>query len=42
VVGIISQADIARHAGAHKGYGERRAMADTIYEISEPTDRPYQ
>lgn len=42
VIGIISQGDIARHAGEHTGRGERRAFADTLYKISEPTDKAYR
>lgn len=37
VVGMISQGDLARHAGAHPGTGERRAVADVLYAVSEPT-----
>jgi CBS domain-containing protein len=36
VVGIVSQGDLARHAGDHSGRGERRAVADALYKISEP------
>jgi CBS-domain-containing membrane protein len=36
VVGIISQGDLARHAGDYPGYGERRALADVLCAISEP------
>jgi CBS-domain-containing membrane protein len=42
VVGILSQADLARHAGVYQGRGERRAMADVLCAISEPTYRPYR
>lgn len=42
VIGIISQADIARHVGEHQGRGERRAFADTISEISEPSARAHR
>jgi CBS domain-containing protein len=42
VVGILSQADLARHAGAYQGRGERRAMADVLCAISKPTYRPYR
>jgi CBS domain-containing protein len=42
VVGIVSQADLARHAGAYQGRGERRAMADVLCAISEPTYTPYR
>jgi hypothetical protein len=41
VVGIISQADLAQHAGEHTGRGERRAFSDVICAVSEPTDSPY-
>ena len=36
VVGIVSQADVARHADA------RRAVAEVVREVSEPTDDPYR
>jgi CBS-domain-containing membrane protein len=36
VVGIVSQGDLARHAGNHPGYGGRRAMADVLCAVSEP------
>jgi CBS domain-containing protein len=42
LVGIVSQADLARHAGDSQGQGERRAMADMLYEVSEPTRRAYR
>lgn len=42
VVGIVSQADIAQHAGNHTGTGERKAVADVVCAISEPSDRPYR
>jgi CBS domain-containing protein len=42
VVGIVSQADLARHAGAFPGRGERRAFADVMCAISEPTLAPYR
>jgi CBS domain-containing protein len=42
IVGIVSQGDIARHAGEHSGRGERRALADTISEISEPSGKAYR
>jgi CBS-domain-containing membrane protein len=42
VVGIVSQADLARHAGAFPGRGERRAFADVVCAISEPTLAPYR
>ncbi|HEU0180509.1 MAG TPA: CBS domain-containing protein [Blastocatellia bacterium] len=42
VVGIVSQADLARHAGAFPGHGERRAFADVMCSISEPTPAPYR
>lgn len=37
VVGIVSQCDLAQHAGRHPGRGERRAMADVLCAVSEPT-----
>jgi len=36
VVGIISQGDLARHAGNYPGRGERRAIADVVCAVSEP------
>ena len=42
VVGIVSQADLARHAGAYPGRGERRAFADVMCSISEPAHAPYR
>jgi CBS domain-containing protein len=42
VVGIVSQADLARHAGAFPGRGERRSFADMMCAISEPTPAPYR
>jgi CBS-domain-containing membrane protein len=42
IVGIVSQADLARYAELHRGHGERRAIADTLSEISEATDRAYR
>lgn len=42
VVGIVSQADLARHAGAFPGRGERRTFADVMCAISEPTPAPYR
>jgi CBS-domain-containing membrane protein len=42
VVGIVSQADLARHAGWNGGAGERRAVADTMCAVSEPNSQPYR
>jgi CBS-domain-containing membrane protein len=36
VVGIVSQGDLARHAGNYPGRGERRAIADVVCAVSEP------
>jgi CBS domain-containing protein len=36
VVGVVSQGDLARHAGNYPGRGERRAIANVICAISEP------
>jgi len=36
VIGVISQGDLARHAGAYTGSGARREIADVLSEISEP------
>lgn len=42
VVGIVSQADLARHAEHNRGTGERRAVADVLCAISEPSAQPYR
>ena len=42
VIGFISQSDLARHAGTHPGRGERRALADTLCAISEPSRVAYR
>jgi CBS domain-containing protein len=42
VVGIVSQADIARHAGGRGGHHERHELAEVVKEVSEPSDRPYR
>ena len=42
VVGIVSQGDLARHAGLHPRQGERRAMADVLCAVSEPTHTAYR
>jgi CBS domain-containing protein len=42
IVGIISQGDLARHAEAFHGSGERRQFAETVSEISEPSSVPYR
>jgi len=36
VIGVISQGDLARHAGTYAGSGARRAVADALSAISEP------
>jgi CBS-domain-containing membrane protein len=36
VIGIITQGDLARHAGNYPGSGERRAVANVLCAISEP------
>lgn len=36
VVGVLSQSDVARHAGNYPGRGERRAIAEVLCAISEP------
>jgi CBS domain-containing protein len=36
LVGILTQADLARHADAHRGNGERRSVASLVSAISEP------
>lgn len=42
VVGIVSQSDLARHAQSHRGTGERRAVADVLCAVSEPSAQPYR
>lgn len=42
VVGIVSQADIAKHAVKRSHMGERKAFTDAVGAISEPSDRPYR
>jgi CBS domain-containing protein len=37
ILGIVSQSDLARHAGDHPGQGERRAVADVVCAVSEPS-----
>jgi CBS domain-containing protein len=36
LAGILSQADLARHADAHAGRGERRSVASMLSAVSEP------
>jgi CBS domain-containing protein len=36
VVGIISQSDLVRQAGANPGRGERRTIANALRDVSEP------
>lgn len=38
LAGIVSQADLARHAESHAGKGERRSIASMVSAISEPCD----
>lgn len=42
LAGIISQADLARHAGSYQGRGERRAVADVLSAVSEPSREAYR
>ena len=42
VVGIVSQADVARVAGSRKGPLGKRAVAEVVREVSEPSDEPYR
>jgi len=41
IVGIISQADLAQHAGELHGRGQRRAVSDVVCAVSEPTSGSY-
>ncbi len=42
VVGIVSQGDLARHAAEHPGAGERRAVAEVLCAVSEPSAGAYR
>jgi CBS domain-containing protein len=42
VVGMISQSDMALLAGSRPGRGERRALAETLCAISEPSRGAYR
>lgn len=42
VVGIVSQADIARYSGSRGGHQSRHAVAEVVREVSEPSDEPYR
>ena len=42
LVGILAQSDLARHAGLRTIPQERRAFADVVSAVSQPTDRPYR
>ncbi len=42
VLGIISQGDLARHAAMNPNKGERRAVANMIGEVSEPSYDAYR
>jgi CBS domain-containing protein len=42
IIGILSQADLARHADEYQGQGGRRAFADTVAAVSEPTREAYR
>jgi CBS-domain-containing membrane protein len=42
VIGIISQSDLARHAGDHPGRGKRQAVADMLSAVSEPSRSAYR
>ena len=42
LAGIIAQADLARHAGHHPVPEERRALAEVVCAVSEPSHMPYR
>lgn len=42
VVGIVSQGDLAMHAAENAGTGERRAIADMLRELSEPSQMSHR
>ena len=42
VVGIVSQADLARRASTHPASDDQRAVADTLSSVSEPSSPYYR
>ena len=42
LAGIIAQGDLARHAGHHPVHEERRALAEVVCAVSEPSHMPYR
>ena len=42
VVGILSQADLAQFVGRSRRPGERRAIADVLRAVSEPSSKPFR
>jgi CBS domain-containing protein len=42
IAGIVSQGDLAQHASDHTGTGERRAVADVVCAVSEPSRSSYR
>lgn len=42
VIGIVSQGDLAIHAAENSNNGERRAVANMLSEVSEPTSEAYR
>ena len=42
VIGILSQADLARYADDYPGQNSRRAFADTVAAVSEPARGAYR
>lgn len=42
LVGIVSQGDLARHAGHHPLPEERRVLTETVCAVSQPPHMPYR
>ena len=42
LVGILSQGDLARHAGRHPLPQERRALAEVVSAVSQPVHMPHR
>ena len=42
LVGILSQGDIARFSARRRGATQKRAVADVVSAVSEPSQRPYR
>jgi CBS-domain-containing membrane protein len=42
LVGLVSQGDLARHAGHHPVRDERRALTQVVSAVSAPAHMPYR